>query len=229
MIKKLAKIQGKLEELGLEKQAVDIYNIIYDIDSQQKPVLLKNANISDGLRHHLQNGINISIPIYRVYSSAYYDLFEESRVLWKAGGLMVSEEDEWFLNSDIGKFAEWDGQIVPLDIPMLVSEEEDILKQAASYKGKSVKLNSPRRIRKGESSYGKKKFVVFVSAGGGKIKRVTFGDPNLAIKNSDPETAKSFRARHKCSTKKDKTSPGYWSCNVHRYWKQLGLSSNRPW
>lgn len=24
-------------------------------------------------------------------------------------------------------------------------------------------------------------------------------------------------------------TPGYWACNVARYWKQLGLSSSRPW
>ena len=35
----------------------------------------------------------------------------------------------------------------------------------ATYKGKSVKLNKPRRIAKGETSYGKKKSVVYVSDG----------------------------------------------------------------
>lgn len=229
MIKKLASIQRKLEKLGFEALAVNISNIVDDLSSAEKPVLLKNANITEGLGFHIQKGISISAPIYRIYSSAYYSLFEESRALWKRGCLHVGREDEWFLSSDIGKFAEWEGQIVPLDVPMLISEEDSILKQAAAYKGKTVKLNSPRRIRKGEGGYGKKKFVVFVNAGGGKVKRVTFGDPNLAIKNSNPEASKSFRARHKCSTKKDKTTPGYWSCNVHRYWKQLGLSSNKPW
>lgn len=43
-------------------------------------------------------------------------------------------------------------------------------------------------------------------------KRVHYGDPNLRIKKSNPTKRKSFRARHKCSQKKDKTSPGYWSC-----------------
>ena len=35
----------------------------------------------------------------------------------------------------------------------------------ATYKGKTVKLNNPRRIAKGETSYGKKKSVVFVKDG----------------------------------------------------------------
>ena len=35
----------------------------------------------------------------------------------------------------------------------------------AEYKGKKVKLNNPRRIGKGETSYGKKKSVVYVMDG----------------------------------------------------------------
>ena len=35
----------------------------------------------------------------------------------------------------------------------------------ATYKGKKVTLNKPRRIAKGETSYGKKKSVVYVTDG----------------------------------------------------------------
>ena len=52
----------------------------------------------------------------------------------------------------------------------------------ATYKGRKVTLNKPRRIRKGETSFGKKKSVVFVMDGD-KVKRVTFGDPIMRIKN----------------------------------------------
>ena len=83
----------------------------------------------------------------------------------------------------------------------------------ATYKGKKVTLNKPRRIRQGEPSYGKKKSVVFVNDNG-KIKRVTFGDPNMKIKKNVPERRKSFRARHKCDTAKDKTKARYWSCKA---------------
>tara|TARA_R100001460_G_scaffold14002_2_gene31466 strand:- start:588 stop:845 length:258 start_codon:yes stop_codon:yes gene_type:complete len=83
----------------------------------------------------------------------------------------------------------------------------------ATYKGKKVSLNKPRRIRQGEPSYGKKKSVVFVNDNG-KIKRVTFGDPNMKIKKNVPERRKSFRARHKCDTAKDKTKARYWSCKA---------------
>ena len=63
----------------------------------------------------------------------------------------------------------------------------------------------------------------------GKLKRVHYGDPNLRIKKSNPKKRKSFRARHKCSEKKDRTTAGYWSCHVGRYAKQLGLKSSSSW
>ena len=50
----------------------------------------------------------------------------------------------------------------------------------AVYQGKNVELNSPRRIRKGEPGYGRKKSVVFVKDGD-KVKRVMFGDPNMKL------------------------------------------------
>ena len=82
----------------------------------------------------------------------------------------------------------------------------------AEYKGRKVTLNKPRRIRKGEPSYGKKKSVVYVM-NKGKVKKVTFGDPNMRIKKSSPERRKSFRARHKCDTSPpSKLTARYWSC-----------------
>lgn len=83
----------------------------------------------------------------------------------------------------------------------------------AEYKGKKVTLNKPRRIRKGETSYGKKKSVVYVMSGD-KVKKITFGDPNMRIKKTSPARRKSFRARHRCDTAKDKTTARYWSCRM---------------
>ena len=74
-----------------------------------------------------------------------------------------------------------------------------------------MKCNSPRRIRKGEAGHGKKKFVV-KACKDGKEKIIRYGDANLEIKRDNPERRKSFRARHKCDTAKDKMSARYWSC-----------------
>ncbi len=83
----------------------------------------------------------------------------------------------------------------------------------AVYQGKNVELNKPRRIRKGEPSYGRKKSVVFVQDGS-KVKRVTFGDPNMKIKKQDPGRRANFRARHNCDNPGPKTKARYWSCKA---------------
>ena len=78
-------------------------------------------------------------------------------------------------------------------------------------KGRPAKVNSPRRIRKGEPGFGKKKFGVLASEGG-KKKTIRFGDANMRIRKSNPKARKSFRARHGCDKPKSKLSAGYWSC-----------------
>lgn len=86
----------------------------------------------------------------------------------------------------------------------------------AKYQGRTVKLNKPFR-----TSGGSKKFAVYVMNKQGNVVIVRFGDPNMSIKRDDPERRKSFRARHNCSQKKDRTTPGYWSC---KFWssKRVG-------
>ena len=87
---------------------------------------------------------------------------------------------------------------------------------AEKKKKKTPALNKPRRIRKGEASYGKKKFVVFVKKPNGNVVKVTFGDPNMEIKRDDPERRKNFRARHNCDNPGPKHKARYWSCQTWR-------------
>jgi hypothetical protein len=70
-------------------------------------------------------------------------------------------------------------------------------------------LNKPFR-----TPGGPKKFGVYVKNDKGNIVLVRFGDPGMEIKRDDPERRKNFRARHNCDQKKDKTTPGYWSCKM---------------
>jgi hypothetical protein len=86
-------------------------------------------------------------------------------------------------------------------------ESDRTLIQEAKYQGKTVTLNKPM---KGDV----KKSKVYVKNGKGNVVKVNFGDKNMTIKKNIPARRKSFRARHKCDQKKDKTSAGYWSCKA---------------
>ena len=78
--------------------------------------------------------------------------------------------------------------------------------EEAKYQGRSVPLGKPM---KGDV----KKFKVYVrDPKTGNVKKVNFGDKKMRIKKSNPKRRKSFRARHKCATAKDRTSARYWSC-----------------
>jgi hypothetical protein len=85
---------------------------------------------------------------------------------------------------------------------------EDLVVEAAEYKGRKVELNNPFRLPSGS----KKKFGVYVKNDKGNVIKVTFGDPNMEIKRDDPKRRAAFRSRHDCENKKDKTTAGYWSC-----------------
>jgi hypothetical protein len=188
-------------------------------------ILKENVGVSDSLQYHIDNNLTLTDNIYRVYSKAYFDLINEVRNLWEKDLIKLNEEDEWIVMSDLGRKIIFEGEEVYLDAPYIEEEEteEDIL-QEAKHRGKNVKLNKPFR-----TPGGPKKFAVYVKTPGGGVKKVTFGDPKLKVRNRNKAAAKSFRARHKCDQKKDRTTAGYWSCNVGRYSKQLGLSSSNSW
>ena len=89
-------------------------------------------------------------------------------------------------------------------------------------KKNTKKLNKPTR----DSSGGKAYKVYVKDPKTGNIKTVRFGSGGLRAKINDKKARNAFAARHKCSTKKDKTKAGYWSCRLPRYAKLLGLKSN---
>lgn len=186
--------------------------------------LTENIEVSDELQYHLSNKISLSENVFRVYSNKFFNLINEVRELYNNDLIRLNDDDTWIIESDLGKRVKLsNGDLVWLDAPIYENDLEDVLTEAKHH-GKNVKLNSPFR-----TPGGPKKFAVYVKTPKGTIKKVTFGDPNLRIKNANKARAKSFRARHKCDQKKDRTTAGYWSCNVSRYRKKLGLKSSRSW
>ena len=165
------------------------------------------------LDYHVENGLSLHENVYRYSSERFIQLFAEARDAWRDGLIELNEEDAQLLEStDIGEYGVFEGEKVPLDLPMI---------DEAEYKGREGPLNKPKRG-------GPKKFFVYVkNPKTGNVKKVNFGDSgNLSVKLNEPGARASFAARHKCAQKKDKTKPGYWSCNIGRYWKSLGGSRN---
>jgi hypothetical protein len=202
---------------------LDIKNILREyVEELQDPTLMlkEGTVVSEHLQYHIDNKLSLTNNVFRVYSESYFDLVNEVRNLWEKELISLNEEDTLMVESDLGRTAIFEGETVYLDAP--VFEEEEI--NEAEYRGRNVDLNKPFR-----TPGGPKKFAVYVKSPKGNVKKVTFGDPGLRVRNKNKKAAKSFRARHKCDQKKDRTTAGYWSCNVGRYAKQLGLSSSNSW
>ena len=185
-------------------------------------ILKEEIKVSEALQYHIDNKISLTDNVFRAYSKGYFDLVNEVRELWSQGKIKLNEEDTMMVEGDLGKRVKIGNEIVYLDAPFEI-ETDEVLEEA-KHRGKNVKLNKPFR-----TSGGPKKFAVYVKSKSGGIKKVAFGDPKLKVRNRNKGAAKSFRARHKCDQKKDRTTAGYWACNVGRYAKQLGLKSSASW
>ncbi len=201
-----------------------IENIIKKVLNEglnHKMILTKKIRVSEELKYHLENKLTLNENVFRIYSESYFNLINEVRNLHRLGFIKLNENDKWIVNSDLGKSVLLEsGKRIWLDAPFETPQQIN----EAEHRGKKVRLGSPFR-----TPGGPKKFAVYVKTPGGGVKKVTFGDPNLRVKNANKARAKSFRARHKCDQKKDRTTAGYWSCNVGRYAKKLGLKSSRNW
>jgi len=226
------------------------------------------------LQYHLDNKLTLSECVYRYSSDSFIQLFAEARQAFRDGKIVLSKQDIILLETtDIGEYGMYEGQKVPLDLPMIdegtfegdevaiydgkdgltyIYKREDgyygynddfdfeaksraeleqklnswgYRLQAGSldegeYRGKDVPLNKPKRG-------GSKKFYVYTKNKKGNVVKVSFGGTTgLNVKIDEPGARASFAARHQCATKKDKTKPGYWACNIGRYWKSLGGSRN---
>lgn len=232
------------------------------------------------LQYHLDNDLTLHENVYRYSSESFIQLFAEARELWRDGYIQLNEEDTQLIEStDIGLYGVYEGEKVPLDLPMVYEEAyyvtvnrgpklgkslvrsaesdyeeprifskeeaEEYIKRVknsgatpgrissywvsdrdmnkideAEYRGKDVPLNKPKRG-------GSKKFYVYTKNKKGNVVKVSFGGTTgLNVKIDEPGARASFAARHKCAQKKDKTKPGYWACNIGRYWKSLGGKRN---
>ena len=178
--------------------------------------ILENNNskplISEELQYHFNKEISLTETIFRYGSPKYFDVINEARELYTEGFGEWSDEEIEILESDRGKFFIYEGERLPFDFPMITESE---------YQGKDIDLNKPK-------SGGSKKWYVYVKdPKTGKVKKISYGSPDMSAKWNDPGARKSFAARHRCAEKKDKTKAGYWACRAH---KDFGTNvSGRFW
>ena len=176
--------------------------------------------ISENLSYHLSNGFGLFESVFRIESDSWLELVNEARDLFNKGEIGLTEDEIWLIGTDVGKRGIYEGKEVLLDIPFWIEESID----EAEYRGRKVNLNRPFRTPSGP-----RKFGVYTKNDKGNIVKVGFGEPGMRVNNSDPKKARSFQKRMRCDQPGPKWKAKYWSCNVARYRKLLGIKSSNPW
>jgi hypothetical protein len=199
---KYMKIKRSDDKLAFQNKIATSYKDMLKALKESKITSFKKHSCCDDCA---EESNLIESNVYRVGSEKYYEFFQEKRDEYNIGVYAPTGFDKELMEGDLGKFDMYQGNHVPLDCPMI--EEKD------------VELNKPK-------VGGPKKYYVYVKdPKTGNVKKVTFGDTSgLKVKLDDKEARKSFAARHNCDQQTDRTKAGYWSCNLPKYAKQLGLS-----
>lgn len=96
--------------------------------------------ISEGLTYHVENKIPLHESVYRIGSEKHFELINEARKLWVRGLIDVSEDDQAILETNLGHFGMYEGEKVPLDMPM-VNEEAKMPSQEEVDKFFSITQN----------------------------------------------------------------------------------------
>jgi len=183
----------------------------------QGPLLTESkvkSLLSEGLQYHIDKQIPLFETVYRIGSDKHLALIKEARKLYSRNIIDLCEEDEGIIKTHLGEFGIYEGEAVPLDLPMLDE------KKKAKKKKKDPPLNKPKRG-------GSKAYYVYVRDPKTKrIKKVSFGSGGLRAKIRNKKARNAFAKRHRCSEKNDRTKASYWSCRLPRYASALGLGAN---
>ena len=178
-------------------------------EAKLKQIIKEETEAIEMVDYHLENKIPFSRNIYRIGSDNYFRVIHEARKMYENKEINPQLIDLHTLkHTDLGEWAIFEGERVPLDFPMY----DEVLEEES--KKKDPPLNKPTK----NTGSGKKYKVYVRDPKTGNVKKVTYGDAKGGLKGNwnDPEARKSFAARHKCAEKKNKTTPGYWACRAHK-------------
>ena len=78
--------------------------------------------LSEGLQYHIDKKIPLFETVYRIGSDKHLSLIKEARKMYSRNVIDLCEEDEHLIRTHLGEFALYEGESVPLDLPMLEEE-----------------------------------------------------------------------------------------------------------
>jgi hypothetical protein len=90
----------------------------------QGPVLNENLNakitMTENMKYHVNNRLALTENTFRYGSDAFLNLWAEARYLYSRNAIHVNDLDkEIITETNIGEYGIYEGQKIPLDLPML--------------------------------------------------------------------------------------------------------------
>jgi len=114
--------------------------------------LVKKEILSENLRYHVVNKLPLTENTFRYGSQSFINLWAEARALYVREIIHVNEEDKQILEeTDLGNYGLYEGQKVPLDLPML--EESPIKGDFVIMNDEGKYLKNYRKGGKGSTHY----------------------------------------------------------------------------
>ena len=129
--------------------------------------------LSENLQYHVDKNVPLFESVFRIGSDAHLNLIREARKMYSRDVIDLCEEDEHLIKTHLGEFALFEGEAVPLDLPMLTefSMPSEAVTKAAILKifGTAEKagqklLDTIKREAK-QSIYAIKEIAEFVTTG----------------------------------------------------------------
>ena len=75
--------------------------------------------LSEGLQYHIDKKIPLFETVYRIGSDKHLALIKEARKMYSRNVIDLCEDDKALIGTHLGEFALYEGESVPLDLPML--------------------------------------------------------------------------------------------------------------
>ena len=95
--------------------------------------------LSEGLNHHISNAIPLHETVYRYGSIKHLSLIKEARKLYSRNVIDLNEHDVELVKTHLGEWGLFEGESVPLDLPMI---DEDL---ARGYNWPASKATQDRK------------------------------------------------------------------------------------
>lgn len=89
--------------------------------------LIAETKISDNLKHHINNKIDLTDSTFRMGSKAWCSLVNEVRELYLDGYLNITEDEFELIKTDAGKIGIYENEEVPLDVPFAINESQYVV------------------------------------------------------------------------------------------------------